>query len=60
MDAISAARASARERVWAIAGAPVQYGQVRVDLDATLVTAHSETEDATRNWKKGFGFHPLR
>jgi hypothetical protein len=59
VDAISAARASARERVWAIAGAPVQDGQVRVDLDATLVTAHSEKEDATRNWKKGFGFHPL-
>jgi hypothetical protein len=45
--------------VWAIAGAPVQDGRVVIDLDATLVTAHSEKQDATRNWKKGFGFHPL-
>jgi hypothetical protein len=57
--AISAARAVARERVWRIAGSPVQDGRVVIDLDATLVTAHSDKEDATRNWKKGFGFHPL-
>jgi hypothetical protein len=57
--AISAARAVARERVWHIAGAPTQDGLVVIDLDATLVTAYSEKEDATRNWKKGFGFHPL-
>lgn len=30
-----------------------------LDLDATLVTAHSEKEWAARTWKKGFGFHPL-
>lgn|GEM_PF-5778127 len=30
-----------------------------VDLDATLVAAHSEKEKADRTWKKGFGFHPL-
>ena len=24
-----------------------------------LVTAHSDKQDATRTWKKGFGFHPL-
>lgn len=29
-----------------------------IDLDATLVDAHSE-EDATRTWKKGFGFPSL-
>jgi DDE family transposase len=57
--AISAARAAGRERVWAVAGAPVQGGRVVIDLDATLVTAHSDKEDATRTWKKGFGFHPL-
>lgn len=57
--AISAARAAARERVWSVAGAPVQDGRVVIDLDATLVTAHSEKQDATRTWKKGFGFHPL-
>jgi Transposase DDE domain group 1 len=57
--AIAAARAAARERVWQHAGAPVQHGQVMIDLDATLVTAHSDKQDATRTWKKGFGFHPL-
>jgi hypothetical protein len=57
--AISAARATAREQVWGVAGAPVQDGRVVIDLDATLLDAHSEKQDATRTWKKGFGFHPL-
>ncbi len=57
--AVSVARAVARERVWHVAGAPVQDGQVVLDLDATLVGAHSEKEDATRTWKKTFGHHPL-
>ncbi len=30
-----------------------------VDLDATLVGAHSEKEGATPNYKRGFGFHPM-
>ena len=32
---------------------------VVVDLDATLVGAHSEKEGATPNFKRGFGFHPM-
>jgi len=59
LAAIIGARARARERVWNWAGAPVQDGRVVIDLDATLVTAHSDKEDATRTWKKTFGFHPL-
>jgi hypothetical protein len=59
LGAISGARAAARKRVWHCAGAPIQGGQVVIDLDATLITAHSDKIDATRNWKKGFGFHPL-
>jgi Transposase DDE domain group 1 len=35
--AISIARAAARERVWSVAGAPVQDGRVVIDLDATLL-----------------------
>jgi hypothetical protein len=59
--AIRAARAAARERVWSarrpLAG---QVGdQVIIDLDATLVTAHSEKEFASPTFKRGFGFHPL-
>ncbi len=57
--AISAARAAARERVWKAAGAPVQDGRIVIDLDATLLDAHSDKQDAARTWKKGFGFHPL-
>ena len=30
-----------------------------VDLDATLIGAHSEKEGATPNFKRGFGFHPM-
>jgi hypothetical protein len=57
--AISRARATARERVWSWAGAPAQDARVVIDLDATLVIAHSDKEDASRTWKRTFGFHPL-
>jgi hypothetical protein len=59
LAAITSARAAARQRVWDWAGAPVQDGKVVIDLDATLLDAHSEKEQASRTWKKGFGFHPL-
>jgi hypothetical protein len=59
LAAIACARAVARERVWGWSGAPVQDGTVVIDLDATVVTAHSEKEQATRTWKKTFGHHPL-
>lgn len=36
------------------AGAPLV-----IDLDATLVTAHSGQENARPTFKRGFGFHPL-
>ena len=32
---------------------------VVLDVDATLVTAHSEKEQAAATFKGGFGFHPL-
>jgi hypothetical protein len=56
LQAIRLARAHARGRVWEQAGAP---GRVILDLDATLVTAHSEKEGAAGTYKGGFGFHPL-
>ena len=59
--AIRSARAEARDRVWGrrrpVAGPP--GGQVTIDMDATLVTAHSEKEHAAPTFKRGFGFHPL-
>jgi hypothetical protein len=65
LKAIDAARAAARARVWAVAGesAPDHGANaddpVVIDVDATLITAHSEKEQAAPTFKKGFGFHPL-
>jgi hypothetical protein len=61
LKAIRAARAAARERAWALAGenAPGADGMVTVDLDATIVIAHSDKEQAAPTWKKTFGFHPM-
>src|SRR5689334_18872777 len=62
LRAIRAARAAARERAWALAGdaAPgAGGGPVVIDLDATIVIAHSEKEQAAPTWKKTFGHHPM-
>jgi hypothetical protein len=68
---IAAGLARVREHVWnlitqrhgrlpAIRIADRQVrGMVGIRLDATLVTAHSEKQQASPTWKKGFGFHPL-
>ncbi len=60
--AITAARAAARERAWALAGtaAPgADGGLIPVDIDATIVISHSDKQQAAPTWKKTFGFHPL-
>jgi hypothetical protein len=61
LKAIRTARAAARELAWARAGdtAPGAGGLVTVDLDATIVIAHSDKEHAAPTWKKTFGFHPM-
>lgn len=65
LPAIRAARAKARAAVWArrrpLAGTAGSRdgGLVIVDLDATLVTAHSDKEHAAPTYKKGFGFAPM-
>ena len=38
-------------------GAPER---LTLDVDATLITAHSEKENAAGNYKGGYGFHPLQ
>ncbi len=43
-------------------GSPVAADACRplvVDLDATLITAHSDKEGATPTFKRGYGHHPL-
>ena len=68
---IAQARARIRKHVWKLitetpAGFPwlsvagkILAGWVVLDLDGTLVTAHSDKEGAAPTWKKGYGFHPL-
>ena len=56
LDALRAAHARARERFWKRHGAPER---LTIDVDATLITAHSEKEQAAGNYKGGYGFHPL-
>ena len=65
LAAIDTARASARARAWTLAGDRAPDHEVTaatplvIDVDATLVTAHSEKEHAAPTFKRGFGFHPL-
>src|SRR3954469_9655728 len=56
LGALRAAHARARERFWTLHGAPER---LTIDVDATLITAHSEKEQAAGNYKGGYGFHPL-
>lgn len=68
---IAKARVKVRRRVWdLLAARPEGFpwlcvagkllaGWVVIDLDATLITAHSDKQGAAATFKKGFGFHPL-
>ncbi len=56
LERLRAAHARARARAWKLAGAPAE---LHIDLDATLLTAHSDKEGAAGNFKGGFGFHPM-
>ncbi|MDP9840971.1 IS1380 family transposase [Streptosporangium lutulentum] len=62
LRAIRAARAQARAKAWPLAGerAPGADGTlIPVDLDATIVIAHSDKEQAAPTWKHTYGFHPM-
>jgi hypothetical protein len=65
LTAVRAARAAARARAWELAGehAPDRdrsaVAPLVIDLDATLVTSHSDKENARPTFKRGYGFHPL-
>lgn len=65
LASIETARAAARSAAWQLAGhrAP-DHGidadhPLVLDLDASLLDAHSEKQNAAPTFKKGFGFHPL-
>jgi hypothetical protein len=71
LDKVARVRAAVRAHVWSLicatpAGFPwltvagkLLAGWLVIDLDATLVTAHSDKEGAAPTFKKGYGFHPL-
>ncbi len=56
LDRIRDARRLARAKAWRGRSMPKD---IVLDLDATLVTSHSEKENAAPNFKRGFGFHPV-
>ena len=56
LEELRLAHARARERFWELHGAPER---LTIDVDATLITTHSEKEKAAGNYKHGYGFHPL-
>ena len=56
LECLRAARARARWRAWEIGAKPER---VVLDLDATLITSHSDKQEAAGNYKGGFGFHPM-
>jgi hypothetical protein len=62
---VNTARAQARATTWAFARdhAPDHdinpTHPVTIDLDATLLDAHSDKQNAAPTFKRGYGFHPL-
>jgi Transposase DDE domain group 1 len=56
LDALRSAHATARAQFWELSGAPQR---LTIDVDTTLITAHSEKQRAAGTYKHGYGFHPL-
>ena len=50
-----------RQRAWDLGAAPALLPEVPVivDIDATIVTVHSDKQGATGTYKRTFGFAPL-
>ena len=61
LDAIAGAHAAARARVHRSGGGPDTEAEERIplDIDATIVIAHSDKEDASPTYKRTYGHHPV-
>ena len=65
LAAVNTARAHVRATTWTLAGdhSPdhdtTTDQPLTIDLDATLLNAHSDKENAAPTFKRGYGFHPL-
>ena len=57
LDAVRAARATARARAFELGARPA--GPLIIDIDATLITAHSDKDGTGGTYKGGFGFSAL-
>jgi len=67
---LNAARKRVRAAAWqagaepavvvALPEQPEGAEPVCVDIDATLLTAHSDKQQSAGNYKRGLGFHPVR
>ncbi|MEO3807344.1 IS1380 family transposase [Nonomuraea sp. B1E8] len=44
---------------WLVVAGKLLTGWIVIDVDATLITAHSDKQGASATFKKGYGFHPL-
>ena len=65
---IAVARAKVRARMWQLFGGPpaaraagrdVGAGVVVLDVDSTILIAHSDKENAAATYKHTYGFHPI-
>jgi Transposase DDE domain group 1 len=65
---IAAARARARARLWQLLGGPppataagrtIGERSVVLDIDSTIVLAHSDKDGAAPTYKHTYGFHPM-
>jgi Transposase DDE domain group 1 len=65
---IASARATARARIWQLIGGPpparaagrdIGERVVVLDVDSTLLIAHSDKEGAAPTYKHSYGFHPI-
>ena len=56
---LRAGRAAARTAAWAAGAAPDLSEELYLDIDATILIAHSDKELTSPTWKHTFGFHPL-
>ncbi len=56
LEGLRAAHAEGRARAWELG---VKPSELVIDVDATLIVAHSEKDGAAGTFKGGFGFHSL-
>lgn len=59
LQQIRQARSDARAVAWQHRSPVPAEGPVPVDIDGSIVVAHSEKESAAATFKRTFGFHPL-